>query len=825
MMRKKLPADQAHIAQKSTEKSRGWQVCVLATTIAVSLGLFGSDAHALALGRITVQSALGEPLRAEIDIPDINAEEAASLRATVASPDAFRAAGLEYNTAVSSLQVSLQRRPDGRSYLRLSSDRAISDPFLDLILEANWSSGRIVRDYTMLFDPANTRQPATVQPTAPQISAAPPLPTPAQGMTPRATPAPATTSRAVRPLPIKTEPSSSSVPSAPRATAKASSGAGNQLTVNQGATAGKIAAANKPDNVSLDQMLVALLRANPQAFIGGNVNRMKAGSVLDLPGAEQAAATPASEATKTIIAQSRDFNEFRRNLAEGVPTTQMAAADRKAGGKLQANVEDKKPATTSPDKLTLSKGTVQGKVAEEKAVASQKAKDADARVAELSKNISELSKLEAASNTAGSAPVSAASAAKSGVAVAVDGASPAASAAVAAAPAVVATTASRAASAATAPEPGFMSDLLENPMVPVAAGGLIALLAGFGFYRARQRKKAGQVDSSFLESRIQPDSFLGASGGQRVDTSKAAAPSSSMMYSPSQLDAAGDVDPVAEADVYLAYGRDLQAEEILKEAVRTNPSRVAIHGKLLEIYAKRRDVKTFEVVATEAYNLTAGDGPEWEQVCRLGQDLDPANPLYQPGGYPPSHGSAAASGKAASDYAVSTMPRTVQPALPQSPVPIDLDLDLDFSAGDEAPVTASRPHGSMDMTPPVHSEPTVTINAASSASVPLDMDFSAATSGFQHPVAAAASAPAHDSGMIEFDLNSLSLDLETPATGASQAASSESPHDPLATKLALAEEFRTIGDSDGARALAEEVIAQASGSLKVRAQQLIAELG
>ena len=143
--------------------------------------------------------------------------------------------------------------------------------------------------------------------------------------------------------------------------------------------------------------------------------------------------------------------------------------------------------------------------------------------------------------------------------------------------------------------------------MPVA-GGLLALLAGLGIYGMRRRKKGAGVDSSFLESRLQPDSFFGSSGGQRIDTSEAAASGSSMVYSPSQLDAAGDVDPVAEADVYLAYGRDLQAEEILKEAMRSTPTRVAIHNKLLEIYAKRRDAKAFEVVATEAFGLTQGDG-------------------------------------------------------------------------------------------------------------------------------------------------------------------------------------------------------------------------
>ena len=834
MMRKILPAEPALVAQKPVKKSRGWQASAVAAAIAMTFGLAGTDAHALALGRLTVQSALGEPLRAEIDIPDINTEEAASLRATVASPDAFKAAGLEYNPAVSRLQISLQRRPDGRSYLSLRSDRAVNDPFIDVILEANWSTGRIVRDYTMLFDPNMTRQLTPVQPTAPQVSSSPYVP------------APATAAASARRAPARSAP-------APRDTSAAASRSGNQVTVNRGDTAGRIAAANKPDNVSLDQMLVALLRTNPHAFIDGNVNRIRAGAVLALPDAQQAGATTASEARRTIVAQSRDFNEFRHKLAEAAPTTQMAAAGRTAGGQLQANVEEKAPANASPDKLTLSKGAVQGKAADDKALAERKAKDADARVAELSKNITELSKLEAASTAAGSTPALAASAAQGGVAVAVGAASPAAAASAEAAPAAAAASeamapATVAASAAVAPaaavvasapapakaapapapEASFMSGLFDNPLVPAAGGGLIVLLAALGFYRARQRRKAGQVDSSFLESRLQPDSFFGASGGQSVDTSKTAAPSSSMVYSASQLDAAGDVDPVAEADVYLAYGRDLQAEEILKEAMRTNPSRAAIPAKLLEIYAKRRDVKTFESVATEAYNLTAGDGPEWEQICKLGQDLDPANPLYQPGGHPPSQRGALTAGSTAVADMVSTMPRTLHPALSESPVP--LDLDLDFSADDTAaPPTASRPGvGVYDVAPHLHAEPMATVNVPTSASVPLDMDFSAATSGFSQSVAdtspAPISEPAHDSGMIEFDMNSLSLDLGSAPTDAAPLTASESAHDPLATKLELAEEFRTIGDSDGARALAEEVLAQATGSLKTRAQQLIADL-
>lgn len=113
----------------------------------------------------------------------------------------------------------------------------------------------------------------------------------------------------------------------------------------------------------------------------------------------------------------------------------------------------------------------------------------------------------------------------------------------------------------------------------------------WGFSKRRQRKQAEQLDSTFANSDL---AFSGGSGGQEVDTGDSLTTGSSMVYSPSQLDAVDDVDPVAEADVYLAYGRDLQAEEILKDALRTQPQRVAIHQKLLDIYAKRRDLKALK---------------------------------------------------------------------------------------------------------------------------------------------------------------------------------------------------------------------------------------
>jgi pilus assembly protein FimV len=906
-----------------------WRIGALASAIAL-LGSFASlEAHALALGRITVQSALGEPLRAEIEVADITAEEAASLKAGVAPADAFKAAGLEYTAAVTGVEVKLQRRADGRSFLRLTSSRPVTEPFVDLILEANWSSGRITRDYTMLFDPPNLRSTsaAAVAPTAPILSRpAAPTTQPAQ---PPARATAASPPAAASPAPARPAPPAKA-PVARVSPAEKVPAGDKQITVKPGDTAGRIAAQNKPASVSLDQMLVALLKSNPDAFIAGNVNRIKAGAVLDVPGADAASAMSAGEASQTIVAQSKDFNAFRRKLADGVPSTQLAGADRQAAGKVQAKVEDRASANTTPDKLTLSKGSVQSKAgvqagsqAEDKVAKDRQAQDASTRLAELSKNINDLNKLGVGPGPA-AAPVSdavkvpgvavpapanltvpatvpvvtasaaavvppttpvASAAAASNSATASSAPATAASAVVAplvaaSAPAVTASAAVAAASA-TKPlvkvemptEPGLLDEWLENPLTKPLAAGLLALLAGFGFYRFRRRSRASQIDSSFLESRLQPDSFFGASGGQHVDTKEGNATGSSLVYSPSQLDAAGDVDPVAEADVYLAYGRDLQAEEILKEAVRTSPKRVAIHAKLLEIYAKRRDSKAFENVALEAFNLTQGFGPEWAHITELGRALDPANPMYLPGGQPlgnvPGSGAAFSS---ASLLAHLDAPETPPVSVP----PSDVDLDLDFSLDETpdmgtmpAPFTLSSPTA-LPRTPelPEEMEPILNLDDLSLDDLDLDFDDAKATPPMPSPAppaikpvdellpeisfpahgldftpqpstskpfaatkpvlppAALAPAPAvADSGMLEFDLSSLSLDLQEPTTEslpiADMVAQSD---DPLETKFLLAEEFRSLGDPDGARALAEEVLAKAAGPLKVKAQAFLSAL-
>ena len=858
-------------------KSHRWQKTVLAAAASALLGLVGSNASALSLGRITVQSALGEPLRAEIDIPEINAEEAGSLKAAVAQPSAFQAAGLEYNPAMGSLKTSLQTRANGRAYIRLTSDRAINEPFVDMILEATWASGRIVRDYTMLFDPAPLKKAVP----AAQV----PVQAPTQVQTPAATPSPARTPapQPIATAPIKPETRPAERPAAPKPVERS-----QKIKVKSGDTASGIAAKIMPANVSLDQMLVAMLRANPDAFIRDNVNRMKAGAVLEVPSEAQASATSEAEASQIIVAQSRDFNDFRRKLASNAPEVRQAPADRQASGQLQAQVDDKKAETQTPDKLTLSKGSVQTKQAEEQLAKDRAAADAASRAAELTKNIDDLGKLGISANNSAASPQPTATAEPAPVALAVPAAvpeAPASEPAPVATPAVEPAAPAPAVAPAPATEPGFIDELIENPLAPAGAAGLIALLAALGIYRMRQRKNKAHVDSSFMESHLKPESFFGASGGQSVDTNDSGTSGSSMVYSPSQL-VADDVDPVAEADVYLAYGRDLQAEEILREALRTQPGRIAIHQKLVDIFAKRNDAHGLEEIAALAFKITGGTGAEWARICELGLGIDPSNALYQPGGEPlaasetPAPGedhpidSEADNNSEDLDSLRATLAMDAAEYKPVEAGGVDLDLDLDFSFEEEpaSQITEATPS---DLAP-VAELPSLDDDANALDSAPMTLEFEPPTQVFQpsptspaklndinfdlsalddltsepaaldakidaeeFKVQAATSfgstepgaltanepedGPNSDLSMLDFDLGSLSLDLDTPESSDANAAPLEH-EDPLMTKLALAEEFSAIGDDDGARALIEEVISEATGDMKAKAQRALDKL-
>ena len=630
-------------------------------------------------------------------------------------------------------------------------------------------------------------------------------------------------------------------------------------------------------------MLVSLFRANSSAFMGNNMNRLKAGVVLAVPSADtptvprRAGGAPdhhrAERRLRRLSAAPRRLDAFETS------TARRAEQARLAGGKVQASIEDKKQSTNpSPDTLKLSKGGVTPPSAagsvEDRLSTERERQAAAQRLAEINKNVTDLKKLQGSASqpataiaaAPGPAPAPATAARPRRAAVTVPTPMPApvvvappsppsaaavappvvAAASVPVAPAtapmvapVVVASASGAGSApvvartpasavATKPparparpatEPSFIDSIVSGNPLYLGIGAFALLLGGYGLWRYSQRSKKDSGETSFLESRLQPDSFFGASGGQRIDTRDAAGSSSSMTYSLSQLDAIGDVDPVAEADVYLAYGRDLQAEEILKEAMRSNPERLAIRTKLLEVYAKRRDIKGFELLATQLFALTRGEGEEWTKAQELGAQIDPENSMYRAGGTPERH---VEGGEVAEPLGASTLPQSVMPvpshfgssigdsvARDSALDTIDLDLDNPDIG------SPSRP-AALDVTesiPPRPAEP-----AAFNATT-LKMPLTANETN-------AAAVDRRDEPM-PFDLSGISLDLDQPVLDEPTTApgglsyDGNAGQDPLARKLELAEEFQRIGDKDGARDLLREVLATASGATKTKAQGML----
>jgi pilus assembly protein FimV len=666
---------------------------------AVVSALLFSNAGAAGLGKLTVLSSLGQPLRAEIELTTVAREEAGGLAARLASPDAFRQAGIDFNAALTSLRFAVEQRGD-KQIVRVTSPQPLNEPFVDMLLELSGPNGRLVREYTFLLDPADLR---TAQ--APQVAPAP-VPNQAgrnaqqgqqgqQGQSDAgaassaASPRPTDMARVTRPAapasPAAPGAPAAQAPRAPAATSAAPDTGGGEYRVRPGDSLARIAGQYKSPGISLDQMLVAMFRNNPDAFANNNMNRLKAGQIINVPSTETARAVDAAEARGVVVAQSADFNNYRNKLAgqvAGAAPQKSADARQSAGGKITATVEEKAtPANESKDKLKLSNTTTgqgdkgalatgEDKIAKEKAVA-----EASARVKELEKNVTDLQKLlevknknlaeqqnmaaakpEAKSEAKPEAKPETTAEAKpeqkdqpkadqapAAVVAAAPAAGAAASAPAASGPAAGAAPkaekpadpaparpAAKPADPVPASSPSMVDEVLANPYLIPGLGALLVALGGLGIYSARRKKQnKGFDDSIITDSSLKANSLFGSTGGQSVDTNNSVF-NSSFSPSSSQLDT-NEVDPVAEADVYIAYGRDAQAEEILKEALRTQPDRHAVRVKLLEIYSNRKDLRAFEVLATELYGMTKGEGPEWAQAVAMGVAIDPNNPLYAGG--------------------------------------------------------------------------------------------------------------------------------------------------------------------------------------------------
>jgi pilus assembly protein FimV len=626
-----------------TDKTSIFRTSLLVALMGATFG-----AQAAGLGKLMVYSAIGQPLNAEVAVtaaPD----ELVGLSARLAPHKAFQEAGIDFPPVLTALRFNLAKAPDGRPVLRLSTDAPINEPFLHFLVELNWTSGRMVREYTFLLDPPEMLQVAkpasVVSPVEPPIQ------------------------QSVAPLaPVKAVPSAPAPSAAPAVT--------DGVRVKPGDTLSKIAREHKPEAVTLDQMLVALFNRNREVFDGDNMNRLRAGKILRLPDPAEVAGVDAGEARKLIVSQAADFSAYRRRLAEAVATAPVVEAmpRQEIAGKITPEVEDKAPPAPDRDKLEVSRteavksGSGDRARLEEDLVARDKAlREAAERIAQLEKNLENLKSLVELKSQGGAElqqqaavaapkpaeepkpvpgptePVDAESAppAAPPAAAQVPEDKPAEPAAASvepvkteAPPVPVASEQPAKPAAKPAvkrpvapppppPEPSFIE---ENTELVFGGGGLIALLLGYFGYNAWRRKKqaaeAAELEeiSDELAASEGPPSMDGGDDGEvsiQSDFSEGGA-----------FTTEESVDPVAEADVLMAYGRDTQAEEILKEGLKTDPARAAIHLKLLEIYANRKDAGQFEAAARSLHELNQGQGPEWSKAVLMAGALGVANDLF-----------------------------------------------------------------------------------------------------------------------------------------------------------------------------------------------------
>ncbi len=953
-------------------------------------------ADAAGLGKLKVISALGQPLRAEIDLISVPKDEVDLITARVATSDAYKRHNIEQQEGLTNVRFAVEKRPNGEPYLKVTSTRAFNEPFLDLLIQLDWPSGRLLREYTILLDPPGFQD----KPTAPVVSA------PVAQFEPAVKPAPS----AEQPAPMEAQPEPSKLerksgkaakrgkkikaqkpetivkaqPAAPprqltpaeqtfprfesdQSPAQTASSSAGQATITplaavkptpqeykikKGDSLSKVAREMKPEGYSLEQMMVALYERNKRAFDGNNMNRIKTGKILHVPEKSALNATSQSAAVKEIRVQSADWNAYRQKLAGAVAEQQAAKQEAKpeATGKITAKAEDKgvKPQAPEQDVLKLSRGETAGKgkgaagkgggadakvlqdkltAAQDDAVAKEKAlKEANSRIAELDKNVkemqalldlkskqmAELEKQAKVKPVAVLPPVAKVEAPKPVPAtpeVKPEAAKPVAAPVVAPVaekpiePLVKAVPDQSkpvaqpvqkkpvlAAPKAKAPEPetSFMDTLMSNPLylggsAAAVVGALFAALWALG---RRRKKSLASFEDSIMTSGggdLKTNTVFGNTAGGQIDTGDTSFLTDFSQAGMGAIDT-NDVDPIAEAEVYMAYGRDAQAEEILKEAMSKDPNRHEIQLKLLEIYAGRKNTAAFETLAAELYAATSGQGPEWAKAAELGRSIDAGNPLYAvpegAGGEGvvgmAAVGTAAAAVAVAPDldfnldidthgdvgHAASAKPEPANedfgdtldfdlntpPVAGTAPGPAVEDMQgmatLDFNLDTiipqavekhaEAPAQA-RDFGKDNLAfdiPELSAPTTTKLQGQEEDTLALDFNFN-----LDHEASASETVKqaTEEPMMPDLDLSGIDLNLGKsapqmehlgglPLDAATTLAGGSTVWEEASTKLDLARAYLEMGDKEGAREILQEVVAEGGTEQQENAKKLLATL-
>lgn len=642
------------------------------TASALALALISTTLPAAAggLGRMHVQSGLGQPFRAEVDITGIRTQDLSKLKVSLAPPSAFAEMQMDYTEVLSSLKVSVSRKADGKLVARVQGSQPISDPFLFLLLELNDDGARTFKEFTALLEPAEGPLPALpvsaeqAKPAAsPATTPAPAAPTPAPAAA-APTPAPAAAaasdkSAAAKPADNKPadnkaastgKPAPASKPEDSKASTEPLPVA-SQHKVKPGETLSGVAARLKPADASLEQMMVGLYRNNSGAF-SGNMDKLRAGETLDVPTAASVRAIPPAQALDTVRAQVKDWRNYvlRSADAASASAAQPPSQGKTAPADASAEVA---PADSKQDVLKLSK--VEGKAAEPQERAAQleeelvtrekQLKEAGDRIGVLETQLEEMRSLLALRSQAGA---QAQQQAEAGEAAAAGGEQ----------------------SAKPAPAPSSQGSSSNDSMVLVGGLSAAAILAAGLAYAHRRQDALKAFLASLLARRQRKPKEAAAEADDAAPASVTAAVASD----------ASEEDPLQVADRLIEYGKLPQAETVLMAALQKTPDRHELRLKLLKVYYATPLVDKFNAQAARLLDAVSKTSPLWLQALEMGRALDPNHPLY---------------------------------AVPAASAPVDDAVDFGFDEPDPlpppvaapAPVEAAKPAAAAPAPAPAEADP------------------------------------------------------------------------------------------------------------------------
>ena len=617
----------------------------LVLAIAAASALSSGMAHALGLGEVTLQSSLNQPLVAEIELLEVRDLASNEVIPSLASPEEFVKAGVDRQYFLTDLKFTPVLKPNGKSVIRVTSSKAVREPYLNFLVEVLWPNGRLLREYTLLLDPP-LYSPQTTVAAAPQLPIAAPAPRP---------------SVAPAPVPRSAAPAPAPRPAAPAPASRAISGNEYRTTAND--TLWEIAQ-RVGGGSSVNQTMLAIQDLNPDAFIGGNINRMKSGQVLRLPDEQQIRSRSNAEAVAQVAEQnaawregravaSRQLDATRRTTAGSAPATAESADSLKlvaaeAGQSTRGSDTGSANSKALADKLAVTQESLDS-TRRENAELQSRVGDLQSQLDKLQRLVelkdSQLAKLQADLSAAPAAeegataqapvtePASQAPAAQPEAAPpAAEAATPPASPpeeaapdynyseepaasvedsaaaneqpaeepAAAVEPAAPAKPAEDAKPAAPSPAPApapqsFIDDLMANPMTLGLAGGgalLLLLVALMALSRRNAMKEAElqdeladdlSQDQAFASDLDMPEDSLAGLDDEPVATPVAG----------EERVTAQTGDALGEADIYIAYGRFNQAAELLQNAINDEPHRSDLRLKLMEVYAELGDREGF----------------------------------------------------------------------------------------------------------------------------------------------------------------------------------------------------------------------------------------